>query len=382
MTILVTLHYMKKGFLIISLCALVLSACNVNPRQRAMSTADGYYARYFEITGPDANHGSCSIVSISPSGDRLDTLVVDKPMDRIICMSTSYIAYLDEIGCDSTICAVSGIRYVSSGDILKRFRLSPWEGGRKVYDIGYEADPDYERIVSLHPDVLVTYSVSQTEPQYISKLRSLGVRVFIIYDHLEDHPLGRAEYVRMFGAMTGHLREADSVFRNVRDNYLSLSEKVSAARERSHNAQRFVRKVLVNIPFEDQWYIPGRDNYTSRLVSDAGGSILGAMKGTSRSSLISVEKAYRLSSEADFWLDPGWCRTLADLRSAHPLFEDFRVAAKPHCVYNNILRETPGGGNDFWESGAARPDLILRDLVSILHPEVAQDSLSYYLEVK
>jgi hypothetical protein len=76
-----------------------------------------------------------------------------------------------------------------------------------------------------------------------------------------------------------------------------------------------------------------------------------------------VEKAYELAQEADCWLNPGWCATKAQLRSVHPLFADFPVLGK--SVWNNTKQSTPGGGNAFWETGPAHPDLILEDLRAI-----------------
>ena len=76
-----------------------------------------------------------------------------------------------------------------------------------------------------------------------------------------------------------------------------------------------------------------------------------------------VEKAFEYAQKADFWLNPGWCSTKDQLRSVHPLFADFPVIDKP--VWNNTKQNTPGGGNAFWETGPARPDLILEDLRAI-----------------
>jgi iron complex transport system substrate-binding protein len=248
------------------------------------------------------------------------------------------------------------VAYVS--DTLVRSRAA---------EVGYDAQPDYETILRLQPDLLLTYTVSSAEPPAIQKLRSLGIRVLILYDHLEEHPLARAEYVRLLGALTGCRAAADSVFSAVRDRYLAL------AQPSDHPV-----RVLMNIPYGDRWYIPGADNFLSQLVRDAGGTVIGARPGP-ESSTVSVEEAYALSADADVWLHPGWCRTKDQLRSVHPLFSDFPVLDKP--VYNNTLRQTPGGGNDFWESGAVRPDLILADLRAIFSGSPA-DSLHYYFELR
>ena len=117
----------------------------------------------------------------------------------------------------------------------------------------------------------------------------------------------------------------------------------------------------------------------SRLVSDAGGEILGSKQGTAVSRVLSLEEAYQLSLSADMWLNPGPCRTIDELIAFHHSFRMFGPVVKGLPIYNNTLRSTPEGGNDFWESGSVRPDLILRDLVSIFS---SSEDLEYYFKVK
>jgi iron complex transport system substrate-binding protein len=50
-------------------------------------------------------------------------------------------------------------------------------------------------------------------------------------------------------------------------------------------------------------------------------------------------------------------------------------------IYNNTLRTTPEGGNDFWESGAVRPDLILEDLIQVFHYD-GSGNLNYYFRLE
>ena len=352
---------MMRSIISIIVAALLLLFCiscggGMNSDHRATSDI---HSKYFKV---EKRSGHTVILSISPFDKSLDSLVLDKPVSRVICMSSSYVAYLSSIGCDSTIVAVSGKKYISDPTISN------------VPDIGYDTGVDYEKILALKPDVVLAYTVSSVVPKYIATLRSLGVKVFILYEQLEDHPLARAEYVRLFGTLTGRESKSDSVYANVSESYLSLAGKVKDAKLKS-------KKVLINIPYSDQWYIPGGDNYMSLLVHDAGGEILGAVDGAHESSIISLEKAYSLSKKADYWLNVGWCRNLGQLKSVQPLFSDFPI--NPGHVYNNTRRVTSEGGNDFWESGAVRADLILSDLVKILHPEVSDgDSLYYYFKLQ
>ena len=329
-----------------------LAGCH-SARNISSAPASGY-ASYFEVQ-------DSFIKVISPYDGSVDTLNTDEPMDRIICMSSSSVAALSAIHAADAISAVSGLRYISEKSLH----------AREVPDIGYENSLDYETILSLNPDVLVTYTVSGAEPQYLSKLRSLGIRVLVLHDHLEQHPLARAEYVRLFGALTGRQAAADSVFKTVCERYETLAGSVVSDEP---------AKVLMNIPYGDAWYVPGADSYMSRLVHDAGGEVLGVQPGTSRSSVITIEQAYALSLDADIWLNPGHCRSLDELVSSHHFFDRFGPVAKGLPVYNNTLRTTEEGGNDFWESGAVRPDLILEDLVSIFS-ETPSDSLNYFFRL-
>ena len=341
------------------LLALIVCSCSVN-KVSPLDREGVEWAEWFDIV-PDGKGGE-SLVILSPYTGKTDTVKVSSPMGKFVCMSSSYIAYLDAVGADSTVVGVSGIDYISNPDIQKGYS----EG--RVFDIGYDANPDYERIATLSPDLVVCYMVSSSEPPFIGKLRSLGIPVLVIYEHLENHPLARAEYVKLFGYLTGRLTEAMTAFGSVETDYISIRDKVKGNKK---------AKALLNIPYGDQWFIPGGDNYMSVLIGDAGGEVLGAVPGETSSSVISMEKAYTLSQEADFWLNTGWCDTMEQLHGADPMFRHFPIEK----VFNNTLRVTPGGGNDFWESGAFRADLVLGDLAAIFSGDTSH-TYSYYREVK
>ena len=335
---------MKCRFLLPLL--LLLASCASHTRPGESGSME--YAQWFDLEGDQA-------IILSPYGGAPDTLRVNAPLRSIVCMSSSYIGFLDALGCDSVATAVSGLAYVSDPEVRAN-----------AVDVGYDAALDYETILKLRPDLVLTYAVSAAEPPYLQKLRDLGIRTAVIHEHLESHPLARAEYIRLFGLLTGRKALADSLFADIRDRYLSMAQATGAP-----------KKVLVNIPYADQWYIPGGDNYMTRLIRDAGGEVLGAVPGRFESSVISVEKAYEFAQEADCWLNPGWCATKDQLRSVHPLFADFPVLSKP--VWNNTKQTTPGGGNAFWETGPARPDLILEDLRAIF--DGGEVPMHYYIPV-
>ncbi len=367
---------------------------------------------------PEAD-GGYSLVSISPFDGSRDTISISQPLGRLIVTSTSYIGFLDAVGADSVIVGVSGGEYVCDSSVTAGL------SNGTVVDIGYDASPDYEKIMALKPDLLLTYSVSPVKSQFFSKLESLGIKTFIVNEHLERHPLARAAYIRLFGALTGNMAAADSVLKVVSENYISLRDSVqgglgandayasdkgelNAGDEKQGSGGTEgntpkTRKILANIPYKDQWFIPGQESYLTTLFKDAGGEILGAKSGSSVSGQISVETAYSLSKEADLWMNVGWCQTLEQLLSVNPLFEDFlrniqRNASaigysgtkgcatnssdtSASVVWNDNNRLNPKGGNDFWESGVVHPDLLLRDLIGIFRGEDNRTPI-YYKSIK
>ncbi len=373
--------------------ALAASVCGCAQKNGEMAVSNECEPLFMNIEA--LPEGGYSVISISPFDGSRDTLKINKPLNRLIVMSTSYIGFLDAIGADSVIVGVSGGEYVCDSSVTAGL------SNGTVADIGYDASPDYEKIMALKPDLLLTYSVSSVKSQFLSKLESLGIKTFIVNEHLERHPLARAAYVRLFGALTGNMSAADSVLDVVSENYISLRDSVqcrlgannglNAGKAEQESCEKGMmtkkpRKILVNIPYKDQWFVPGQESYLTTLFKDAGGEILGAKAGSSVSGQISVEAAYSLSKEADLWMNVGWCQTLEQLLSVNPLFEDFlrniqenaaargycsgkdnSDAASAHVVWNDNKRLNAKGGNDFWESGVVRPDLLLRDLVGIFN---------------
>ena len=461
---------MKTYEYILSATILLVSICGC-ARKSAVATAADKCEPLFLAVRP-LPEGGYSLISLSPFDGSRDTLIISRPLSRLIVMSTSHIGFLRAIGGEDAIVGVSGAEYVFDSTVRARI------GEGRILDIGYDASPDYEKIMALKPELVLTYSVSPVKSQFLTKLESLGISTFTVNEHLESHPLARASYVRLFGALTGNMSAADSVLAVVSKNYQALRDSVRAMMTvpgegpQSADAEQRIcaRKILVNIPYKDQWFIPGQENYLSHLVRDAGGEILGSEPGTSISGQISVERAYSLSKEASLWLNVGWCRTLDQLLSVNPLFGDFLMniqknaaangfgsaggsdsvgssasagssasvdgfvsagdsasvggsasagssdsvgssasvdgfvsaggsasvggsasgdesshtdgQASPQVVWNDNSRQNAKGGNDFWESGVVRPDLILRDLIRILSGSTTTTQLTYYQPVE
>ncbi len=301
----------------------------------------------------------------SPEDALSSMTTIPVPLKRVICLSTTHLAYIEALSQTATVVGVSGIGYVSNPEIHAAFK----QGG--VKDVGYEAAISYETVALLRPDVVFAYGVAGEMSAVADKLNSMGIRVVFLGDYLENNPLGKAEYLRLMAAFYNMEEKADTLFRTIIDDYETAKGLVRDIQYRP--------KVMMNAPWRNAWYIPGADNYLAELVRDAGGTLLGARQGMVDSAPVSLEKAYTYAMTADYWLHPNAARSLVDLRNM-----DSRFAATPayrqHRVFNNSFRRTPGGGSDFWESGVVRPHIILRDLIGIFHPDLLPGYRLVYYE--
>ncbi|MBR1926527.1 MAG: ABC transporter substrate-binding protein [Bacteroidales bacterium] len=397
-------------FLFAALGALLCSCGGIDVATAAEDACEPAFLEIFEKP-----QGGWTVVSVSPFDGSRDSLEIDRPVERLIVMSTSHYGFLDALGRTDIVVGASGPDYIfsdqaafetSSGVLTaspgeapslasrsEELRLpEPDDGHRfqkpselaaatRPVDVGYDAAPDYERIVGLKPDVVLTYAVSGAKSPFETRLEQLGIKVFTVNEHLESHPLARAAYIRLFGALTGKMEAADEILAEVRENYTALAQTIQERRVSP-------RKILLNIPYNDQWFVPSEESYLTAMTRDAGGDVLGCERGKAASSVMSVEKAYSLSKEADLWLNVGWCLNLDQLLGINPIFTDIlnniesnaikRGYTSSPAVWNDNKRVNSKGGNDIWQSGVARPDLVLRDLVGILHPTDQVNETIYY----
>lgn len=287
---------------------------------------------------------------------------VEIPVKKVICMSTTQVACIDCLGADSVIVGVSGSQYISNPKIINGLKNG------SIKDVGYEASLNYEMIISLKPDVVFAYSIQGGNNSYIEKMQQLGIKVIIINEYLDATPLGKLDYLKTFAQLLKCPDKADSVISYVSAQYNDLKTLAS-------NEPKV--KVLMNAPWKDVWYIPGGKNNISILVKDAGGEIVGSVGDNVNSFAYGIEKVFVLGQEAEFWLNPGHYNTLNEILIDNPLFGSI-PSFKEKKVFNNNLRSTPGGGNDFWETGIIEPHLILEDLIRILHPDLLPEGEFHY----
>jgi len=306
-----------------------------------------------------------------PAPRGFDGQMVRVPARRIICMSSSHVAMLEAIGEDRRIVGVSGIDYISNRHVNEHRRCG------EVRDVGYDSNLDFELVAAMKPDVVLIYGIRGENTQLTAKFDELGIPYIYIGEYLEESPLGKAEWMRVAAEIEDCGDRADSLLRGIRERYEATADEIREYAAGKCEDTACLPRVLLNTPYRDTWFMPSAKSYMVRLIRDAGGDTYTPGGESTASMPVDMERAYLLAADADVWLNTGSCTTMAELTAQNPKFADMPVVRSGR-VYNNNARSTPAGGSDFWESGVVRPDVVLRDLAKILHPELYPDEELYY----
>lgn len=373
-----------QRFTIHFLLFIIITGCSVSNRQNQKITGSNKYAHGFQIEEKEnltklsvfnpwekAENISVDYFLLKKSSPLPDSLknekIIRTPVERIICLSTTHIAFLNALDETNSIVGVSGSQYVSNADMRTRI-----ENG-EVPDVGYGQNLNYEEIVSQQPELVMVYGVGSEVTSYTHKLEELGIPVILIAEYLEENPLGKTEWIKFIGTLFEKETRAANYFSEIEASYLELKEKIA---EKTNKP-----KVLVGSPYKDTWWVPGGNSYMANLISDAGGNYLGKETGTNESYAISFENALAWGSQADVWINMGNLKSKKEIRTANERLASLKVFREGK-IFNNTKRLSSHGGNDFWESGTVHPDWILRDLIAIFYPEIVETEMIYYEEIK
>ena len=376
---------MKQVLVLFTLIGfLILSGCQTKTKSTNTFTKKVYtpeYATGFDIVGAENTESTIIHVRnpwqgaqdvemsyfVARNGEQAPTdfngVVIPAGAKRIVCMSSSYIAMLDALHQVDRVVGVSGINFISNPYINRHKET--------IKDMG--AEMNYELLVGLNPDLVLLYGIGDAQSTVTDKLKELNIPYMYVAEYLEESPLGKAEWLVALSELTDSRELGIKTFQVIPERYNALKQLTAGVEYRP--------TVMLNTPWNDSWAMPSVKSYVARLVEDAGGDYIYKKNMSNGSEPIGLETAYGLIREADVWLNVGMATTMDELKTMNPKFKDAK-AIRENKVYNNNLRTTPGGGNDYWESGAVRPDIVLRDLIKILHPELISEDLYYYRQLE
>lgn len=301
-----------------------------------------------------------------------DHLTIRTPVERIALFSTTHIGYIDLLGCSDRIIGVARPEYVNTASLLERIRKGD------ISEIGMPFSPNAEVILELNPEVIVATAFPPSRKTDHQAIVKSGIPVVVVAEWLEQSPLGRAEWIKLYAALFDREELAKEKFSGIKQSYDALAALTDTV---THHPS-----IIPGMPFKDSWFVPGGKSYVATLLKDAGAHYHWNDRAKTGSIKMDMEAVYPVALEAEFWLNPGTVLSLDELLARDARFKDF-LSVKTGKVYNNNKQLNPAGGNAYWEQGVVQPDRILEDLIRILHPGILrggalEDSLMFYRHVR
>ncbi len=378
---------MKRLTHILILCAILWCTCsctssgNIDDYNMAVYTptyatgfrivgAEGKQSTIIRVTNPWQSANEVEMMLFiarggekAPNGFRGQVLQGDAK--RMVCMSSSHIAMLDAIGAVESVVGVSGKNFITNPYVVAHQRT--------IADVGYDGNMNFELLIAHRPDIVLLYGVTGACTME-SKLDELGIPYIYVGEYVEEDPLGKAEWLIALAEIVGCREQGIAYFSQVPQRYYHLKAIATAAT--SHQP-----KVMLNTPYADSWFMPSTTSYLARLIADAGGDYIYKKNTSNHSQPIDIEEVALLTTEADIWLHVEGVNSLQDLRNQYPKFANMPCVQRGE-IYNCDKRRVLGGGNDYWESGVVQPDVILRDLIKIFHPELISEEFVYYRKIE
>jgi len=364
------LPYTRSWSIIILLIMGLTTSCRFSPSQRAL-TSEGISIPLSDATGftlqtLDEDRRLMTIMNPDDTAEVLAEFVllpqdyslplkaneIKVPCERIICLSSTQLAYFFELDNIDPIVAINSSRHLFNANLKAKIASG------KVKQVGKEGKFNVELIASLDPDLIF---VSPFKAGGYDAIRNLGIPLVPMAAYKESTPLGRAEWVKMIAPFIGMEAEADSCFAHTKNAYHHLTDLTKGV---AHRPTVFSGKMT-----SGAWYVAGGDSFFAHLFRDAGADYV--IKDDKKGAYpMDFETLYSLAHDADYWRlltssDAGY--GYETLKAEDERYSFFDAYKNKNIMLCN-LRLVP-----YREQSAVKPDVLLADYISHFHPQLLPD---------
>jgi iron complex transport system substrate-binding protein len=339
-----------------------------------------HYAKGFSIL----NHEGYSVITVSnpwPKANKSYTYILKEkngivpdslkqfpvvliPIKNIVVTSTTHIPSLEMLGVEKSLVGFPNLNYISSEKVRALI------DAKKVKELGANQALNTEVLIDLQPDAIIGYGLDNNNPT-LDNLQKNGLKVLLNGDWNEQTPLGKAEWIKFFGALYGKQELANSLFSKIEKDYLNTLE--IAKRASSHPT------ILAGDMYEDKWYLPQGTSWGCQLLKEAQGKYLWAETTGTGSLSLSLETVLEKGKNTDLWITSGQFGSLQEMLDANPHYAQFKAFQNKN-VFSFSGKKGKTGGVLYYELAPNRPDIVLKDIVKILHPELLVGYKPFFFE--
>jgi iron complex transport system substrate-binding protein len=285
------------------------------------------------------------------------------PIKSIVCFSLTHLAFIDKLEELNSIKALSGCDYVSNETVINKIK------NNEIKEIGSSQLVNYELLIDLKPDLVMTFGIDETANNQLNKFKTIGLNVVLNSEYMENHPLGKAEWIKFVAAFYDKDSLAEVIYNDIETNYNKLIAVVKRTDEKP--------TVFVGMPWNGAWYLAGGKSFQAQLFNDAGANYLWADNTETTSFIVDKEVIIEKALNADYWINLNAFNSINEVTNVDAKLKAFK-SVKSGNIYNNNLKVNTANGNDYWESGVINPHLVLADLIKIFHPHLIEHELVYY----
>lgn len=298
-----------------------------------------------------------------PNPENYDA-VVEIPIKQIVVTSTTHIPSLEMLGEINSLIGFPNLNYISSEKTRNRI------ANNEIKELGKNEDINTEILIDLSPDAVIGFAVDGNNSAF-STIQNARIPVLYNSDWTEVSPLGKAEWIKFFGALYNKEKEADSIFSTIESEYISAKSLASEAKNKP--------TVISGAMYKDVWYMPQGNSWGAQFIRDAYGDYLWIDSEGTGSLSLSLESVLDKGIEADVWIGPAQFNSLEELKESSKAYTQFK-AYKTGEVYSYSMKKGEKGGVIYYELAPNRPDLVLKDLIKILHPEMLPNHKFHFFD--
>ncbi|MCA0153406.1 ABC transporter substrate-binding protein [Winogradskyella vincentii] len=295
-------------------------------------------------------------------GNSFDGII--KPINNLVVTSTTHIPSLELLGVENGLVGFPGTDYISSEKTRKRIETGD------IRELGKNEGINTEVLLELNPDVVIGFGVDGVNKTF-ETIKKAGIPVIYNGDWVESSSLAKAEWIKFFGVLFNKEKEADSIFQSIERNYLEAKSQAKQASNRP--------TVVSGAMHKDVWYLPNGSSPEAEFLKDANVDYLWSDTTGNGSLSLSFEAVLAKAKNAEIWLSPSYYTSFDQLKEASELYTNFE-AFKSKNIYTFSRTTGSTGGVLYYELGTSRPDLILKDLIKICHPELLKDYSPYFFK--
>jgi len=286
------------------------------------------------------------------------------PVSNLVATSTTHIPSLVALNETDKLIGFPHLEYISSEIVRKSIDLG------HVKELSDNESLNFEKTIDLQPQVIIGLSMD-SETSKFNQFEKAGIPVIYNADWVETSPLGKAEWIKFFGVLFNKQEQATGYFNNIVKEYEDAKKQVEK--------QQSKPTVLSGSVFQDVWYMPQGGSWMAQFINDAGGNYLWSDTQGTGSLSLSFETVFEKAMDVDFWIGPGEFNSFDQMLAANKHYGQFK-AFQQKQVYSYSMKKGATGGLIFYEEASNRPDLVLKDLISIFHPNALPDYQPTFIE--